>query len=111
MGTAAVIEVEVNGVVQPVKVREVRDRSAEIIHMGMRCEMDGDSARKCRFGLKDDRLLKVGDFAAPKIPLIEGFAKTFLLYRVPLHHLQETASSIRVQDLEIAEELSVRFTE
>ncbi|MGI6527766.1 MAG: 50S ribosomal protein L25 [Caldicoprobacterales bacterium] len=114
MGTAAVIEVEVNGVVQPVKVREVqRDPvSREIIHLDlMNVEMNQRIHAKVPLRFEGRQAIeRVGLILQHQKDTVEveGFAKDIPSFiRVPLHHLQGRQSSIRVQDLEIAEELSV----
>jgi large subunit ribosomal protein L25 len=115
MGTAAVIEVSLNGLKQQVKIKEVqRDPvTREIIHIDlMNVEMNQRIQAKVPLLFEGRQVMeKHGlilqhqkDFVE-----VEGFAKDIPSFiRVPLHILQSSRnSSIRVQDLEIAAELSV----
>ena len=115
MGIGAVFEVSLNGEKKSVKIREIqRDPvTREIIHLDL-LSVELDQVIQAKVPLRFE-----GRRAFEKHGLIlqhqkdsievEGPAKDIPSFiRVPLHILQRNGnSSIRVQDLEVAEELSI----
>lgn len=114
MGVAAVIEVAINGVMQSVKIREVqRDPiTREIIHLDlMNVEMDQKIHAKIPLRFEGRQSIERRGLILQHqkdTVEVEGLAKDIPSFiRVSLHNLQGQHNSIRVQDLEIAAELSV----
>ena len=115
MGIGAVFEVYLNGIKQTVKIREIqRDPvTREIIHLDLlNVEMDQVIQAKVPLRFEGRRAVeKYGLILQHQKDSIEveGLAKDIPSFiRVPLHMLQNNRSSnIRVQDLEVADELSI----
>ncbi|HHY82352.1 MAG TPA: 50S ribosomal protein L25 [Clostridiales bacterium] len=112
-GEGAVFDVSLNGEIHPVKILEVqRDPvSREIIHLDL-INIETEKKIHARVPLRfegKDIVEKRGYILQHQkdTVVVEGLAKNIPPYiLVPLHKLQK-ANNIRVQDLEISEEISI----
>jgi len=113
IGTSAIFEVSLDGEIQPVRIREIQKDpiTHEIIHMDLQ-SIQMDKKIKTSIPLRFDgkqMVEKSGYIIQHQKDSIEveGFAKDIPSHiSVPLNILQNK-QSIRVQDLEIAEEISI----
>lgn len=112
-GENAMLEVSLNGEIQPVRIREVQKDpiTQEILHIDLQdVKMDKKIQFKIPLKFEGKQIIEKRGYILQhqKDTIdVEGLAKNMPSHiNVPLHVLQNK-QSIRVQDLEIAEEISI----